>query len=155
MKRTVVLAACLAVAVPGVLKAQHGADPQGHPEAAAVTRAALDYLEGFYEGDTDKIRRGVHPEVTKYGFYRRNGAELYEGSAMPFEDMLAFANRVRESGRTRSEDTVKEVILLDILDQTAAVKVVAYWGTDYLQLAKYDGERKILHVLWQSAPAEH
>ncbi len=62
---------------------------------------------------------------------------------------------MRESGRTRSADTVKEVILLDILDQTAAVKVVAYWGTDYLQLAKYEGEWKILHVLWQTAPAEH
>jgi hypothetical protein len=155
MKRTVVFAACLAVAAPSVLTAQHHADPQAHAEAAAVTRAALDYLEGFYEGDADKIRRGVHPEVTKYGFHRESAAEPYGGDDMSFDDMLAFANRVRESGRTRSADTVKEVILLDILDQTAAVKVVAYWGTDYLQLAKYEGEWKILHVLWQTAPAEH
>lgn len=34
----------------------------------------------------------------------------------------------------------------------AAAKVTAWWGTDYLQLAKYDGQWMIVHVLWQSPP---
>ena len=46
----------------------------------------------------------------------------------------------------------KDVILLEVLDQTAAVKVVAWWGIDYLHLAKYEGEWKVIHVLWQTFP---
>jgi len=69
---------------------------------------------------------------------------------MTFEQMISFAERVKAGGRQRPDTDPKEVEILDILDQTATVKVTAYWGTDYLQLAKYDGTWMILHVLWQS-----
>ena len=39
-----------------------------------------------------------------------------------------------------------------MLDQTASVKVVAWWGIDYLLMGKYDGKWMISHVLWQSPP---
>jgi hypothetical protein len=42
------------------------------------------------------------------------------------------------------------VIPLDVRDQTAVVRVVAWWGQDYLQMAKHDGRWMIVHVLWQS-----
>ena len=42
--------------------------------------------------------------------------------------------------------------LLDVLDQTAAAKVTAWWGTDYVLLAKQNGKWMITHVLWQSYP---
>lgn len=37
----------------------------------------------------------------------------------------------------------------EVQDQTASAKVRAWWGTDYLLLGKYDGQWKILHVIWQ------
>ena len=73
---------------------------------------------------------------------------------MVFDDMLAYAERVRRSGETEPATAPKEVILLDMQDQTAVVKLIASWGTDYLQLAKYDGRWMILHVLWQSSLTE-
>ena len=39
-----------------------------------------------------------------------------------------------------------------MLDQTAVAKVYAWWGTDYLTMARYEGEWKIVQVLWQSPP---
>ena len=140
----------LAFALPfrksrGTGQAQHSPDEQG------VRRAALDYLEGFYEGDASKLRRSIRPEVVKYGFWKE-GAVAYEGEPLTFDEMLAYAERVKQSGRTQPATAPKEVILLDVQDQTAAVKVTAWWGTDYLQLAKYDGRWMILHVLWQSHP---
>ena len=125
---------------------------QSPKESAAVERAALDYLEGFYEGSTDKIRRGVHPDVVKFGFAKQDGS--YSESPMSFDEMLAYATRVKESGRTRDENTVKRVEILDILDQTAAVKVYAWWGSDYLHMAKYEGDWKIVQVLWQTPPTD-
>ena len=119
-------------------------------DADGARRAALDYLEGFYEGSPDKIRRGVHPEVVKYGFYRPDGAEGYQGTGMTFEEMIGFAENVRDEGSQPGPDAPKEVILLDVQDQIAVAKVVAWWGSDYLQMAKYNGEWKVMHVVWQS-----
>ena len=136
----------LALVSPSVGFAQATSDEEG------VRRAALDYLEGFYEGDSTKTVRSVRPEVTKFGFYRESADAEFQGSAMPFSDMIAFVNRVRDSGRTRPATDPKEVEILDIQSQTAVVKVTAYWGTDYLQMARYDGRWMILHVIWQTQP---
>ena len=135
----------LAMIVPAAIQAQ-SAD-----EAAGVEHAALDYLEDFYEGSTEKIRRGVHPDVVKYGFSRGRDRS-YHGEPMSFQEMLDYATSVKESGRSPGPDAPKRVEVLDVLDQTAVAKVYAWWGSDYLQLAKYDGQWKIVHVLWQSAP---
>ena len=125
---------------------------QTNSEEDGVRRAALDYLEGFYEGDSTKTVRSVRPEVTKYGFFRSSAEAEFEGTAMPFSDMIAYGNRVRDSGRTRPDTDPKVVEILDIQSQTAVVKVTAFWGTDYLQMAKYDGRWMILHVVWQTLP---
>lgn len=119
-------------------------------DADGARRAALDYLEGFYEGDPAKIRRGVHPEVNKFGFYLPEGADAYQRVPMSFDEMLQFAQNVRDQGRQPGPDAPREVILLDVQDQIAVAKVIAWWGSDYLQMARYDGEWKVVQVIWQS-----
>ncbi len=118
-----------------------------------VRRAALDYLEGFYEGDTAKLVRSIRPAVYKLGFGRqRNSATYGAGEEMPWSQFLSYARSVKASGRPTPATAPKEVELLDVLDQTAAVKVTAWWGIDYLLLAKFDGKWMITSVLWQSPP---
>lgn len=146
-KKAAVLTAIAALWVAAPLAAQT------HEDRAGVERAALDYLEGFYEGSTEKIRRGVHPDVLKFGFALDEGE--YRRIPMSFDQMLAFAENVRSSGDFPGPDAPKQVELLDVLDQTAVAKVYAWWGSDYLSMAKYDGEWKIVQVLWQSPPPRH
>ena len=119
-------------------------------DTAGVRRAALDYLEGFYEGDSTKHVRSVRPEVYKYGFSRPRDSTSYRGMQMKWPEFHAFANRVKASGRPTPASAPKKVELLDVLDQTAAAKVTAWWGTDYLLMGKFDGKWMISHVLWQS-----
>ena len=40
----------------------------GELERDDVRRAVLDYVEGFYEGDTAKLVRALRPDMSKYGF---------------------------------------------------------------------------------------
>jgi len=121
-----------------------------HVDRAGVERAALDHLEG----STGKIRRGVHPEVLKFGFYRESADEEYQRTPMSFDEMLQFATRVKESGRHPGPGAPKRVEILDVLDQTAVAKVHAWWGTDCLSVARYDGAWRIVQVLWQSPPMD-
>jgi hypothetical protein len=115
----------------------------------SVRRAALDYLEGFYEGDTAKLQRSLNPQLFKYGFWKAKDATRYEGERMTYEQAIAYAARVRASNRPAPATAPKVVELLDVLDQTAAAKVTAWWGTDYLLLGQQDGRWMIYQVLWQ------
>jgi hypothetical protein len=139
-----VMAVAVLVAPSASLAAQSDQDREG------VRRAALDYIEGFYEGDSTKLVRSIRPEVTKFGFHRQDAAAAYGNSPLSFQQMMDYARRVRSSGRGAPDGAPKQVRILDILDQTAAVKVTAFWGTDYIHLAKYDGKWMIVHVLWQT-----
>jgi hypothetical protein len=123
-------------------------------EKEAVRRAVLDYVEGFYEGDSTKIARGVHPDVNKRGFYipRASQSGQYVAEPMSYAQMFEYVRGVQESGETADASAPKDIVIFDILDQTASAKLTAFWGTDYLLLAKSDGMWKIWQVLWQTPP---
>jgi hypothetical protein len=145
MRRLIFTALLLAFALP--LRAQDAAS-----DRAAVEAAVRDYVEGFYQGDTTRLQRSISPEVYKTGWYRPRDATAYQPSRMPWPEFLAYANRVRTSGRTAPATAVREIQLFDVLDQTASAKLTAFWGIDYLLLSKIDGRWMITHVLWQSPP---
>jgi len=115
----------------------------------AVRRAVLDYLEGFYEGDTAKLVRSLRPELFKYGFWKEKGATTYAGEKMSYAEAIDYARKFKAANRKTPATAPREVTIYDVQDQTASAKVRASWGTDYLLLGKYDGKWMISHVLWQ------
>ena len=146
MKKTLLPAALLLLALPAAARAQGGADRE------AVRLAVLDYVEGIYNVEPARIERSVHPKLAKLGFYRgKNDAAYRAGAAMPFERLLEVARNYNKEGKL-PKDAPKEVIVFDVLDQTATAKLVAEWGIDYMHLAKFDGKWMIVNVLWQSPP---
>ena len=128
--------------------------PAGAPDREGVRRAVLDYVDGFYEGDTAKLVRSVRPEVHKYGFYLPKGSQAYTGEGMPYAEFMSYANQVKARGQAPKADWPKQIEIFDVADQTASAKLTAWWGIDYLLLARYDGRWMITHVLWQSPPKE-
>jgi hypothetical protein len=141
------LGAGLLLATAAPLRAQTATDTAG------VRAAAMDYLNGFYTGDSTLHVRSIRPEVYKFGFWRaRDSVRYAAGEQMKWSQFHDFTRRVKARAQAPSPNWRKDVQLLDVLDQTAAAKVTAYWGTDYLLLGKFDGKWMITHVLWQSAP---
>ena len=125
---------------------------QTSADSLAVRRAALDYVEGFYEGDSTKHVRSIRPDVFKYGFWLPRDSTRYQGEQMPWSEFLAYTRRMRERGATTPATAPKDVQLLDVLDRTAVAKVTAFWGTDYLLVGKFGDGWMISSVLWQSRP---
>ena len=147
MKRSFLMALAMLFVLPfSSAQAQTDADRE------AVRQAALDYVEGIYNVDPSRIERSVHPKLAKLGFYRPPADDAYRpGSTMTFERLVEIAKNYNKEGKL-SKDAPKEVTILDVLDQTASVKLVAEWGVDYMHLAKFDGKWMIVNVLWQSPP---
>lgn len=120
-------------------------------DRAQVERAVLDYVEGVYEVKPELIARSVSPELTKYGYAAGEDGK-YKGFAMTFEELHALAATWNKDGQNASETSPKEVRVLDLADQTAAVKLTAEWGIDYMHLAKVGDKWMIRHVIWQTPP---
>src|SRR5262245_46894135 len=72
---------------------------QGTQNRDLVRRAVLDYVEGFYEGDSTKFIRSVAPDVFKYGYWIPRDSTKYQGERMTWPEFHAYANRVKASGR--------------------------------------------------------
>jgi phage gp16-like protein len=137
----------------GVLVAASLASAQTADDREGVRQAALDYVEGLYKAEPARIERSVHPGLTKHGFWRKPGETAYQPqSTMTFAQLLDLAGKWNKDGKR--DTSIKEVIVLDVLDKTAAAKIVAAWGIDYMQLAKYDGRWQIVNILWQAHPAD-
>lgn len=124
---------------------------QSSAEKDAVKQAVLDYVEGIYEVDHKRIERSVHPELAKRGFYVKKGETAYTGAPMTFTQLVELAKTYNKGGRV-PKDAPKEVVIYDVLDQTASAKLTAVWGIDYMHLAKYEGKWMIVNILWQTAP---
>lgn len=141
-----VLVFAVAMMVPATVTAQSAEDTAG------VRRAVLDYVEGFYEGDSTRLARSLLPELNKYGYYIPRDSTAYTGEAMTYTEAIQYARNVKARNRQAPATAPKDIVLFDVQDQTASAKLTAYWGTDYLLLAKYGGQWKIVQVLWQTPP---
>lgn len=146
MKRTLALF-LLTLALSCAANAQTNEDKEG------VRQAALDYIESIYEVNPAKVERSVHPDLTKRGFFLKQGETAYAPLTMTFAQLVELAKSYNKNGRV-PKDAPKEVVIFEVSDQTASAKVTASWGIDYLHLAKYDGKWKIINVLWQSPPKQ-
>ncbi|HBR55691.1 MAG TPA: hypothetical protein DEA82_16485 [Flavobacteriaceae bacterium] len=115
-----------------------------------IMRACLNYLEGFYEGDTAKLQQSLQPKLYKFGFMKkRDGSGYQQVAPMTYDAALAYAENVREKQNFPGADAPKKVQILDIGNSIAAAKVTAWWGIDYLLLSKRDTGWMIEQVLWE------
>ena len=115
-----------------------------------VERACLDYIEGFYEGDTSKLIRCLNPSLYKFGYWqdKKTGKYAPDGN-MTWRQAVDYAKRVYEKKNFAKADAPKKVEVLDIMNSIAAAKVTAWWGIDYILLAKQNDTWMIDQVLWE------
>lgn len=123
---------------------------QAAQDREAIRNAALDYVEGIYNVQPERIERSVHTTLTKRGFYKKDANTPYVEMPMTYDQLVNLARTWNKEGKR--DTSVKKVDVLDVLDQTAVAKVTASWGVDYMLLGKYDGAWKISQILWQSPP---
>jgi hypothetical protein len=115
-----------------------------------VERACLNYLEGFYEGDTAKLISCLKPGLYKFGYWKNQKTGKYEADGqMTYRQALDYAKRVWEKKNFAKPGAPKKVEVLHLMNTIAAAKVTAWWGVDYVLLAKQGEEWMIEQVLWE------
>jgi hypothetical protein len=122
------------------------ASGQEPADAAAIRQAALDYIEGWYGGDGERMSRALHPQLAKRIVESKPGVDS-RLSAMTAAELIAATRR--RAGGTGVEEGRKDVKILDVFGSTASVRIDATEWVDYLHLARWNGEWKIVNVLWE------
>ena len=143
-KMMLVVAAVLLLGLTAQVHAQSPAD------AAAIKQTALDYIEGWYEGDAERMERALHPELAKR-IVRSNAEGMSRLDQMGAMTLVQFTRR-GGGKQTPKDKQQKDVTILDVYENAASVKVVASDWIDYLHMGKYSGKWVIVNVLWELKP---
>lgn len=126
------------------------AQPQTPSDADLIKQTALDYIEGWYEGNAERMERALHPELAKR-IVRRDDRGRY-GLGQMSAMSLVQGTRMGGGKDTPKDKQQKDVTVLDIFGNAASAKVVASDWVDYLHLAKWNGRWVIVNVLWELKP---
>ena len=131
--------------IAGDVCAQTAADRE------AIKQTALDYIEGWYEGNAERMERALHPELAKR--IVRTDAKSGRSGLGQMSAMTLIQGTKNGGGKnTPKEKQQKDVTVLDVFENAACAKVVASDWVDYLQLAKWNGRWVIVNVLWELKP---
>lgn len=124
--------------------------PAATSDAEQIRQTALDYIEGFYEGDAARMERALHPELAKriVNTDQRGRSVFNHMGAM----RLVQLTRVSDGKKIPKEKQQKDVTVLDVFGNAASAKIVAADWIDYLHLAKWNGKWVIINVLWENKP---
>jgi len=120
-------------------------------DVAAIRQTALDYIEGWYEGNAERMERALHPELAKR-IVRTDAKSGRSGLGQMSAMTLLQGTRNGGGKNTPKEKQQKDVTVLDVFENAACAKVVASDWVDYLQLAKWNGRWVIVNVLWELKP---
>jgi hypothetical protein len=152
MRKGILLVA--AVLMAGLMTAREAMaqaqTPAAVDEKAAIEQTVRDYIDGWYEGNAERMARALHPDLAKRVF-----ATLPDGSmvlqGVTADTMVAYTKA--GFGKKKARPGQKnEVFVLDVSETIATAKSISPDFIDYIHLAKVDGRWRIVNVLWRPVP---
>ncbi len=148
MQRTLgslLMALSLLLLAAGTVRAQSDADRE------AIKQTALDYIEGFYDGNAERMERSLHPDLAKRIVRTDASAGKSKLDHMTAPTLVQIAGNMKSRAVPKDKQQ-KDVTILDLFENAASVKIVANDWIDYLHVSKFDGRWVIVNVLWEMKP---
>ena len=125
---------------------------QADSDREAIKRTALNYAEGWYEGDAAKMESALSPDLAKR--IVRTNAQGQSGLGQMTAMSLVQGTRGGSGKETPKDQQQKDVTILDLFGNAAAVKLEMRDWIDYMHIGKMNGRWVIINVLWETKPAK-
>ena len=113
----------------------------------AIVACALDYFEGWFDADSERMERALHPGLAKRSL-ADDGRDLDTVSA---GEMIEWTSGGRGKALDLGDRQI-EVKIDGIHDEIASARVHSAVYVDYLQLVKTADGWKIANALWKWSP---
>ena len=119
-------------------------------DKTSIKQTALDYIEGWYEGNVERMERALHAELAKR-IVRR---DAQGNNRLDQMGAMALVQGVKRGfgKNTPKEKQIKDVAILDVYENTASVKVTMSDWIDYMHMARWNNRWVIVNVLWELKP---
>jgi ketosteroid isomerase-like protein len=111
-----------------------------------IEKAVLDYFEGWFNADTERMDRALHPDLVKRWPGTDQGASL----GITTKDRMVELTAAGE-GRADVGDGTIEVTIADVREDIASVIVRGGVYHEYLHLVRTRDGWKIANALWRFA----
>ncbi len=119
----------------------------------AIRAAALDYAEGWYNGDRARMERSLHDALAKRA-YLPDAAGQRQLSQMDKATLLS-ANKPENAARYAKAPKRAEVLILSGFGNAASVRLDMDDWVDYMHVLRTEkGAWRIVNVLWELKPKE-
>ena len=115
-------------------------------DSIQIKQAALDYVEGWFYKDADRIDNAVHFEFVKRSIHTPDSIDFLGTINKSRMDFITLYHRDREYSLQT------EVFILDAMPTIASVKVIFNECIEYLHIAKLNGQWKIVNNLFTGNP---
>lgn len=122
---------------------------QTRQDSLQIKQAALDYIESQHKPNPIQMEGALHPRMVKRTFWKDKATGKDYVRETSTESMILLAESYNKNGDKFPASPKKEVILLDVSERTASVKLIADEWIDYMHIVKINGSWKIINVLWQ------
>jgi hypothetical protein len=123
---------------------------QTDADREAIKRTALNYAEGWYEGNAEKMESALSPDLAKR--IVRNNPQGQSNLGQMTALALVQGTRGGFGKQTPKEEQQKDVTILDAMSNSAAVKLEMRDWVDYMHIGKMNGKWVIINVLWEMKP---
>ena len=143
MRHTTLIGLLLATVPAGAAVAQTSAD------SAAIRATALDYIDGYYTGDAERMTRALHPDLVKRIVRVQGEESMVEG--MTAAQLIGYTRQGGGSAMPAANRR-SDVQITGIFGNAATVTIDATDWVDYLQVGKVDDRWVIINVLWEMRP---
>ena len=121
---------------------------QTQQDTLNIEKATLDYLEGYYTANPDRMTNALHEKLAKRALLKNREGNyfLYEMTA----EQLINGTKMKPNDSKKTGKLEYKIIIFDIIGNNASVKVTSKQLNffDYIHLIKTDGKWKIINVLW-------
>lgn len=119
-------------------------------DSTAIKNVALDYIDGYYSGNAERVEKAIHPDLNKATPRDLPQTGRTTMNYTTWSGLIEFTRA--KTGFI--DDTARhiKVIILNIENEVSNVKAISSQYIDYLQIARLDGQWKIINVLFASGP---
>jgi hypothetical protein len=111
-----------------------------HDDSDAIRQTVLDYFEGWFEANPERMDRALHPELVKRG----------AGDALGITTKQRMVELTEAGeGRADAADGRIDITINDVYGNIASATVSTATYHEYLHLARTSDGWRIANALWR------
>jgi hypothetical protein len=127
------------------------AKSQSKTDTTAIKETVLNYIEGYYNADWQRMTKALHPEMAKRIIIKDSlGNNMLQN--MGASTLIYYTRKAKtNNGLSPNQPFKADIIIYDIYNNVATVKVSTnkFKFIDYIHLGKFGEEWRIVNVLWE------